>query len=171
MSNAMPEACNCTCNCTQPETLETHNSPQAGRANSRYRDTTAEAISASELVSGRHITVENCTRFLLALKNDEHVGSWLLRGQMFEESTLVEMMRHIKPGSTVVEAGANMGAYTVFYAAKVGPQGKVVAFEPQNLVHQVLGANLLLNGITWVQAIKGAAYFTEGHVNMMSNVS
>jgi hypothetical protein len=63
-----------------------------------------------------------------------------------------------------------MGTYTVFFANKVGPTGRVVAFEPQNLVHQTLSANMLLNGYRNVQAINGAAYFKDGLVRMDAKV-
>ncbi len=41
------------------------------------------------------------------------------------------------PGSTVVDAGANIGTFTIFFAHAVGPYGAVYAFEPQRKLHQV----------------------------------
>ena len=66
--------------------------------------------------------------------------------------------------------GGNLGTYTVFLADKVGPAGRVVTFEPQNLVYQNLAANMLFNGYTNVQAINGAAYFKDGLVRMSAKV-
>lgn len=37
---------------------------------------------------------------------------------------------HVKPGSTVVDVGANMGFVTTMLASLVGPSGTVVSFEP-----------------------------------------
>jgi FkbM family methyltransferase len=53
----------------------------------------------------------------------------------------------IKPGMTVVEAGANIGAHTVPMARKCAP-GTLYAFEPQREVLAVLIDNLRLNAIT-----------------------
>jgi FkbM family methyltransferase len=40
------------------------------------------------------------------------------------------LREHVKPGMTVVDAGANIGVYSAFLSALVGPGGKVHSFEP-----------------------------------------
>jgi len=52
----------------------------------------------------------------------------------------------IRPGMTVVEAGANMGAHSVDIARACAP-GAFYAFEPQPRIFQILCANLALNDI------------------------
>ena len=64
-----------------------------------------------------------------------------------------------------------MRAFAPAAATQVGPAGRVVAFEPQALVHQVLSANLVLNGFSHVVAVNGAAYFKDGMVRMMGKVT
>lgn len=66
------------------------------------------------------------------------------------EVALLQSM--LRPGAVVVEAGANLGYFTVVFAQCVGPKGHVFAFEPQRLVFQMLCANLALNSITCVEA-------------------
>jgi FkbM family methyltransferase len=51
----------------------------------------------------------------------------------------------LRPGDVVVEAGANIGPVTVPLARAVGPAGRVLAYEPQRLVFQLLCCNLALN--------------------------
>ena len=41
------------------------------------------------------------------------------------------MLRHLQPGDTAVDIGAWRGAYTYWMVKAVGPQGRVVCFEPQ----------------------------------------
>ena len=53
---------------------------------------------------------------------------------------------------TVVEAGANIGAHTVFLAKDIVPDGKVFAFEPRRIIFQTLCGNLAVNGIENVHA-------------------
>ena len=52
----------------------------------------------------------------------------------------------IRPGMTVIDVGANIGLFTLAAAHRVGPQGRVFAFEPLARNHRFLVANLALNG-------------------------
>jgi FkbM family methyltransferase len=50
-----------------------------------------------------------------------------------------------KEGFTVLDVGANMGAYTFRFAKSAGPKGKVIAFEPMSWAFAKLTRNLELN--------------------------
>jgi len=78
-------------------------------------------------------------------RHDIWIGRALLNyGEYsFEEILLARSL--LKPGATIVEAGANIGAHTVELSRVAGPNGVVHAFEPQRLVFQTLCANLALN--------------------------
>jgi FkbM family methyltransferase len=56
----------------------------------------------------------------------------------------------VRPGQSVFDIGANIGAHTIAFAAIVGPLGHVTAFEPQRVIFQILNANAALNGLTAV---------------------
>jgi FkbM family methyltransferase len=49
---------------------------------------------------------------------------------VYESADVRRLPFFIRPGSEVVDAGANFGAYTVVMARLAGPAGKVFAFEP-----------------------------------------
>ena len=51
----------------------------------------------------------------------------------------------VRPGMRVVDVGANVGAYTLLMAKRVGAQGRVATFEPNPEVYERLVANLRLN--------------------------
>lgn len=53
----------------------------------------------------------------------------------------------IAPGATVLDVGANLGAYTVLFAQWVGPRGRVFAFEPAPECRSGLRRQLELNGV------------------------
>ncbi len=51
----------------------------------------------------------------------------------------------IKPGMTIVDIGANQGLYTLLFSRLTGEHGKVLAFEPDDLLHAALQGNLVSN--------------------------
>ncbi len=57
-----------------------------------------------------------------------------------------ELRHRIRPGETVIDAGAYHGVLTLFFAARVGPRGKVIAIEPDSVSRAKLVSNLELNG-------------------------
>jgi FkbM family methyltransferase len=87
---------------------------------------------------------------------DTHVGRSLDLYGEWVESELDLLGAFLAPGDVVIDAGANVGNHTLFFAARVGPEGCVYAFEPQRRVFQMLCANLALNGVTNVEAMQAA---------------
>jgi FkbM family methyltransferase len=51
-----------------------------------------------------------------------------------------------RTGSRVLEVGANIGWHTLLVAERVGPSGRVVAFEPNPLAFTLLHLNIFVNG-------------------------
>ncbi len=54
--------------------------------------------------------------------------------------------RLVHPGMTVVDVGSNLGLYTVLLSRRVGPAGRVLAFEPDPDLFALLQRNCTLNG-------------------------
>ncbi|SFG20623.1 methyltransferase, FkbM family [Novosphingobium sp. CF614] len=54
----------------------------------------------------------------------------------------------LRPGDTVVDAGANIGAFSVFAARLIGPGGHLIAIEMMPRTAVRLRANLARNGLT-----------------------
>jgi FkbM family methyltransferase len=53
----------------------------------------------------------------------------------------------VTPGSTILEAGSNVGAYTVLFGQWAGPGGRVFAFEPDPTAFDGLRRHIEINGI------------------------
>lgn len=62
----------------------------------------------------------------------------------------------IKPGTIVLDIGAHVGTHTVSMSKAVGPNGLVIAFEPQKKIFRELYFNLILNNCSNVIPIKCA---------------
>jgi FkbM family methyltransferase len=83
---------------------------------------------------------------MLALRTDIYMAqSFAMYGEYGPgEWRLLKQL--IRPGMTVVEAGANIGAHSIDMARACAP-GPFYAFEPQPRIFQILCANLALNDI------------------------
>ena len=59
-----------------------------------------------------------------------------------DQNLLPTILAHIKPGDTVVDAGAFIGDHTVAYSKAVEEEGWVIAFEPNPVARKCLRHNL-----------------------------
>jgi FkbM family methyltransferase len=92
-----------------------------------------------------------------------------LTGRLWEEDRL--LMRcyseAIAPGHVVLDLGAFVGYYTLLAARRVGPLGKVIAFEPCPASYKALLHHLMLNDLLdRVQAWQMAASDKDGFVKI-----
>lgn len=103
----------------------------------------------------------------LANPQDMYMGRSILTYGEFSELEWALLDQILRPGMVVVEAGANMGCFTVPIAKKVGLEGFVYAFEPQLTVFQQLCANLALNDLMNVQALQAGCGAEPGLVSIV----
>jgi FkbM family methyltransferase len=66
-------------------------------------------------------------------------------GNIYERQTRAALRKLVTPGSLVLDIGANIGAHTLPLAQLVGPNGRVMAFEPTDFAFRKLSRNLELN--------------------------
>jgi FkbM family methyltransferase len=90
--------------------------------------------------------------WMLYLKSDQVIGAALDVYGEFAESENRLMAALIKPGDVVLDVGANIGTVALALARRVGPSGRVYAFEPQRIVFQLLCANVGINAISNIDA-------------------
>eukprot|EP00798_Chlamydomonas_sp_ICE-L_P002185 gene2185-33800_t len=100
--------------------------------------------------------------------NDEHVGASICASGNWEGGLVDALTKKITPGSNVVDAGANLGTYTVQLSHKAGPTGRVFAFEPQPMIYQLMVANSINCGVGNIEAHHAALGFKNGKVSMGS---
>ena len=119
------------------------------------------------LLDQGHVRVKHCRYGPMAyLATDQYVGQSLDRYGEFSEGEVELFRQVIRPGWTVVEIGADMGAHTVFLAKATGSLGRVLALEPQRVIFQILCANLALNGLSHVEAFHAAAGREPGTITV-----
>lgn len=89
-------------------------------------------------------------------RNDRTIGLSLELYGEYAEGEIQLFRQVVRPGSTVVEAGANIGCHTVPLARLAGENGGVHAFEPQQVIFQTLCANVALNGLSKISCRQAA---------------
>jgi FkbM family methyltransferase len=72
----------------------------------------------------------------------------------------------ITSGATVVDVGANVGNHTLFFSQQVGANGRVLSFEPQRFLFQVLCANSLLGQFRNIWPYRVAVGDLQGTVDI-----
>lgn len=75
------------------------------------------------------------------------VGTHLLLDGWWEPDYMAAFGRLLKPGQCVLDIGANHGIYALVAAQRVGTSGKVVAFEPNAQLCDLLRASVSVNGL------------------------
>jgi len=100
--------------------------------------------------------------YTLYNKNDKYIGRSIETYGEFSELELTLFEQICKPGTIMIEVGANIGTHTMALSHLVGENGRVYAFEPQRIVFQTLCANMALNSITNVEAFQVAVSDEEG---------
>jgi FkbM family methyltransferase len=73
----------------------------------------------------------------------DQISGWIEQeGRLdHDQNFLPDILKHIAPGSTVVDVGAFIGDHTVAYSKQVGSMGVVYAFEPNPIAFQCLEHN------------------------------
>jgi len=73
------------------------------------------------------------------------------------------------PGDVLADVGANAGLYTLWGARRVGPGGRVHAFEPYSRARETLSRNLRRNGFENVDVVPAAVSANDGVVTLVAD--
>jgi FkbM family methyltransferase len=99
-------------------------------------------------------------------QHDVYIGQAIEKYGEFCALEMRLLAQLCQPGDTVIEIGANIGAHTIEIARRVGPEGWVIAFEPQRIVFQALCANVAINSLFNVDCYWAAMGRGRGFINV-----
>ena len=88
---------------------------------------------------------------------DKGLGAHLLLDGYWEMGLTMHIARHVGPGMTAIDVGANFGYYTMLLAALVGEEGRVLAVEPAPETAAMLRQSVALNGFWQIVSVIEAA--------------
>ena len=90
--------------------------------------------------------------------------------EVYEPEVWRRIMSEVRPEDVVADVGAYIGLYTVALARRVGPQGRVYAFEPDAESFTILRRHVIMNGTSErVQLLPVAVGESTGTVAFTSN--
>lgn len=98
-------------------------------------------------IAGMRVVVDTATR----------PGRTVYFEQALYEAPVTRLVTELQAGDTFIDVGANVGFFTVLAALRVGPQGRVLAFEPNPEVRAQLEDNLARNGVAAVVSVEQTA--------------
>jgi FkbM family methyltransferase len=90
----------------------------------------------------------------------------LFTPQFFDREELTLLEGRIHDGFTFVDVGANVGAYSLFVAAKAGPKARILAIEPQPDVFDRLTYNIRQNPFGTIKAVACAVADKAGELTL-----
>lgn len=89
-------------------------------------------------INGEPLRIHPSTRHLLPHENEPALFAFL--------------REQVMPGQFVLDIGAFLGSYAILEARRVGPEGRVLAFEPSPSTFALLQRHLAMNGLRAPQA-------------------
>jgi FkbM family methyltransferase len=105
-------------------------------------------------------------RFVV-IANDSGISRTIVDSGSWAREDIAVFKRLVRPGQTVLDIGANIGHHSVVFSRLVGPGGRVLCFEPQSFLFNVLCANLALNDCFRARAFPLALGDTDGRTRML----
>ena len=85
--------------------------------------------------------------------------------EVYEPDLWRRLMSAVQPGDIIGDVGAHIGLYTVGLAKRLGGNGRVISFEPDEKNFHDLVHHLELNNVqASVQAVRAAVAECDGHV-------
>jgi FkbM family methyltransferase len=76
----------------------------------------------------------------------DQIAAEIKAGRIFDKEIVNVAHKYAKPGTTVLDVGANFGQMTILFSNIVGDRGKVYSFDADDFVFEILTKNIAANG-------------------------
>ena len=134
------------------------------------------AILLKKTGFGRFLTVPLDGYAIRFFPTAQSAAAWYEPRMFLREAQLIR--RLVVPDAVCVDVGANIGLAAIPMAQAAGPNGKILAIEPDPRIAAFLAANLALNRLEWAEVRncavgeqEGAIEFSRCRADDMSHVA
>ncbi|MEZ5319968.1 MAG: FkbM family methyltransferase [Vicinamibacterales bacterium] len=127
----------------------------------RVRTTAADAVRWHAVEGGPVLAGDG---LYLRVDADDSLG--LCRAGAYEPYETALLLHLVTPGTTVLDVGANVGYHTVQFARAAGPDGRVIAFEPDPGNLRLLRHNVRANAFRNVEIVPKAVSDETGRLRL-----
>lgn len=103
-------------------------------------------------------------------KNEAYIIQPFLRGEYWDEKTLLELKKIIDPNRNILEIGAHCGTSSIVYASFLNDDKKVFAFEPQKKQFELLKTNIANNNLNHKIVPFHKALFCYNGIGYMNDI-
>ncbi len=94
----------------------------------------------------KHVLVDLNGYRMYVSPSDTAVGLTIYKTKNYEPHVAKAITEKLKPGMVFVDIGANIGYFSLLAAKLIGPNGRVLAFEPYQYNVKLLYLNARING-------------------------
>lgn len=123
--------------------------------------------TAITLLRGAPVDVERFgARMRLHPYNNNCEKKVLFTPQFFDSAERAILAERLKDDFVFIDIGANVGAYTLFVAARTGPRARILAVEPQPDIFDKLTFNIAQNPFGTVKAVACAVADRAGDLTL-----
>lgn len=115
-----------------------------------HRAQTLRKLRRARQLKGQNVLYALSGELLLPFHDDGDMQELLYHshGDAWYAAESAILSRHVKPGDTVIDVGANIGFITGIASRMVGEKGRIHSFEPSPVVHAKLLGVIHENGLT-----------------------
>jgi FkbM family methyltransferase len=122
------------------------------------------ALASDQTAAAAAVAAETDVGSLLLHADDRVMTPLIQRDGHWEQDEGTWLRETLRRGDTFVDCGANVGYFSLLGSRAVGPEGSVVAVEPEAGNLRLLRGNLWLNGCDNVWVVPAAASDGRGMV-------
>lgn len=131
------------------------------------RESRSLILKSQFLLRGGEYTI-SYGDFTLAYSGDQDMQELLYHtyGKKWYAKDKIFFEKYIKPNDVIIDVGANLGFTTILFSKLVGPNGKVISFEPSPTIHPKLLKTIHMNSLQNVSTIYGGCGTEEGELEL-----